>query len=83
VASLDDMVTIGNSLNKNISQLILALNQANSNLVNAIDGQFPNWTGVPATSTSPGVPGQVAYSTSFLFICVATNTWRRVALSTF
>ncbi|MDF3843371.1 hypothetical protein P3W55_16785 [Pseudomonas citronellolis] len=38
---------------------------------------------VPATSTSAGTPGDVALSTTYLYVAVATNTWRRVALSTF
>lgn len=38
---------------------------------------------VPATSASAGTPGDVALSTTYLYVAVATNTWRRVALSTF
>ena len=37
----------------------------------------------PATSSSTGVPGQIGWDSGFLYICVATNTWKRVALSTF
>ena len=36
---------------------------------------------VPATATSTGAVGQFAYSTTYFYICVATNTWRRVAIS--
>jgi hypothetical protein len=32
---------------------------------------------VPATSTSSGVSGQVAYDASYVYICVATDTWIR------
>lgn len=39
------------------------------------------WAAVPALPTSAGVPGQKAYDGTNLYICVATNTWRRVALS--
>ncbi len=42
-----------------------------------------NLVPVPATSTSKGNAGQVAASATFLYLCVATDTWRRVALSTF
>jgi hypothetical protein len=38
---------------------------------------------VPATSTSPGKPNQIAYGGGFLYMCVATNTWVRLALTTF
>lgn len=39
------------------------------------------WVAVPATATSAGTAGQRAYDANFLYICVATNTWRRVALA--
>ncbi len=37
---------------------------------------------VPATATSPGTVGQIAEDNNFFYVCVATNTWRRTALST-
>jgi hypothetical protein len=39
------------------------------------------WVAVPASATATGTAGQVAYASGFLYVCVATNTWRRVALS--
>jgi hypothetical protein len=39
-------------------------------------------TSVPATATSGGTAGQFARDTNFLYMCVATNTWRRTPLST-
>ena len=32
---------------------------------------------VPASSSSSGIAGQVAYNSSYVYICVATNTWIR------
>ncbi|MGA9686070.1 MAG: hypothetical protein WBQ35_22245 [Candidatus Sulfotelmatobacter sp.] len=32
------------------------------------------------SDATPGVPGQIAYDTSYLYICVAPNTWRRAVL---
>jgi hypothetical protein len=43
----------------------------------------PAWQTVPATATSTGTAGQVAYDATHLYVCVATNTWVRVALATF
>lgn len=40
------------------------------------------WTPVPAATNSTGSAGQVAYTNNFLYICVASNTWRRVQLGT-
>ena len=36
----------------------------------------------PATATSAGTKGQIAYASGFLYVCVATNTWQRVAIAT-
>ena len=33
------------------------------------------------TSTSPGTAGQVCYDANYIYICTATNTWKRVALT--
>jgi hypothetical protein len=37
---------------------------------------------VPSTSGSAGVAGQVAYDASYIYVCVALNSWRRVAIAT-
>lgn len=35
----------------------------------------------PATSTSTGSLGQVAFDTSNVYICVAANNWKKIALT--
>jgi hypothetical protein len=42
-----------------------------------------NLVPVPAAVGSNGTAGQVAANATHLYLCVANNTWRRVALSTF
>ena len=42
-----------------------------------------NLVPVPATSASSGTAGQVAADASFLYLCIATNLWRRVAVAAF
>jgi hypothetical protein len=37
---------------------------------------------VPATATSTGIVGQVAYNATHFYVCTATNTWVRAALAT-
>lgn len=37
---------------------------------------------VPATGTSTGAAGDIAYDSSYVYVCTATNTWVRAALST-
>lgn len=36
----------------------------------------------PAAADSPGTQGQIAYELGFLYICVAPDTWERVAVTT-
>lgn len=36
----------------------------------------------PATAAAAGTPGQLAYDASYIYICIATNTWERVAIAT-
>jgi hypothetical protein len=31
----------------------------------------------PATATTAGRAGQIAYDGTYIYICIATNTWRR------
>lgn len=38
---------------------------------------------VPRTSTSAGTTGQIAYDSTYIYICVDTNTWRRFNASAF
>lgn len=39
--------------------------------------------GAPATSGSAGTPGQIAWDSGHIYVCVATNTWKRAVLTTF
>ena len=36
----------------------------------------------PASATATGTAGEVRYDANYVYICVATNTWKRVAIST-
>ena len=36
----------------------------------------------PATASSVGTAGTIAWDASYIYICVATNTWKRVAIAT-
>ena len=36
----------------------------------------------PATSTSPGVTGTIIVTTTYIYVCTATDTWKRVAIAT-
>lgn len=36
----------------------------------------------PASATATGTQGQIAWDANYVYVCVATNTWKRAALST-
>jgi hypothetical protein len=36
----------------------------------------------PASATATGVTGQIAWDANYIYICTATNTWKRVAIAT-
>ncbi len=44
--------------------------------------EYINTSTVPATASSTGTAGQIAYESGWLYICVATDTWQRVAIAT-
>lgn len=37
--------------------------------------------GAPATASSAGAAGQVAWDADYIYVCTATNTWKRAASS--
>lgn len=37
----------------------------------------------PATASSAGTAGQIAFDSGNVYVCVATNTWKKAALTTF
>ena len=36
----------------------------------------------PATSDAPGVEGTITWGDGYIYVCTATDTWQRAALST-
>lgn len=44
---------------------------------------FVNASAVPATITSTGTKGMIAVDLTDLYICVDTDKWRKVAITTF
>lgn len=51
-----------------------------SNFANSVAAKLIS-NSVPASNTSNGIPGQIAYSNSYIFVCVANNTWGRAQLT--
>jgi len=36
----------------------------------------------PATASATGTQGQIAWDANYIYVCTATNTWKRVAIAT-
>lgn len=51
------------------------------NRINA-DGGLKISSGAPASATSTGSAGEIKWDSNYIYVCVATNTWKRVAIST-
>ena len=73
MATLDDDVSVKQQIALNLGLIYQAL--LGQNQLNLVP--------VPATATSNGTAGQVAANATHLYLCVATNVWRRVAISSF
>lgn len=54
----------------------------NSSFSAAADHVHPTFVAAPASASADGVKGQMACDGSYLYICTATDTWKRVAIST-
>lgn len=52
---------------------ILAYNTAST-------GVAPNMIDAPSSSTDIGIPGQTAYDSSYFYVCIAPNSWKRIAM---
>jgi hypothetical protein len=74
-------------INDNISEIIIDGGSFIVNcpistpLVQAGQYTIPALNTAPATATSTGALGEIRYTAGFIYVCIATNTWRRTALT--
>jgi hypothetical protein len=47
-----------------------------------VNGTLRVTPATPASSSATGVAGQIAWDASYIYVCTATNTWKRASLST-
>lgn len=78
--ALDLNVNTGGSITQRIN---------NATVVNvtstgaAVSGKFyVSTTQTPASASASGTTGQICWDASYLYVCVNTNTWTRVAIAT-
>lgn len=47
-----------------------------------IDGTLTVATSTPASSSATGTTGTIVWDSTYIYVCVATNTWKRVEIAT-
>lgn len=57
---------------------LLAVVDVSANTTKKVTKNAFLWKPAPPTPTSPGQAGDMAFNATHVFICVATNTWRRI-----
>ena len=48
-----------------------------------VSGTIQATLSTPASSSAAGTSGQIKWDANYIYVCTATNTWKRVALSSF
>ncbi len=56
-----------------------AFDKCNDNFTELYNGATPNST--PASASATGVAGNIVWDSGYIYVCVATNTWKRVAIA--
>lgn len=66
----------------NIVSVAAVLTSGNNGIIFVRPAVEDIWQAVPASATATGRKGDNAFDSNYFYVCVATNTWKRVALST-
>ena len=66
----------------NVISICVVVSAANNGTLMVRPTIEDHWSAVPATATSVGRKGSVAFDASYFYVCVATNTWKRTPLTT-
>jgi hypothetical protein len=61
----------------------LAVNQSSAQTTLDVNGTFRFNSLTPASSSASGVTGQYAWDSNYMYVCTATNTWKRAGLTSF
>jgi|694.fasta_scaffold15023_7 hypothetical protein len=64
------------------SSAILQIRLADDTGYTTLDAQLRLQGTAPATAGATGTAGDVRYDSDYIYICTATNTWKRVAIAT-
>lgn len=66
----------------NIVSIAVVLSSGVNGIIFVRPQNLDHWQPTPATSSSTGRKGDRAFDTDYLYVCVATDTWKRTPLTT-
>lgn len=90
----DSLRVAGGKINDNFNELYAALGNGTTLSIATVakTGAYTDLSGKPPTapalvappvsSIAVGTVGQISWDANYIYICVNTNTWKRVALTT-
>jgi hypothetical protein len=64
------------------SSAILQARLADDSGYTTIDAQHRLQGTAPATASSTGTAGDIRYDADYIYVCTATDTWKRAAITT-
>ena len=70
----DPVNTVKESSNSSIKTRLTSAETSLAKKIDKVD--------VPSDASSTGTAGQIAIDSNYIYVCVATNTWKRAAIST-
>lgn len=73
---LQRVLTNGNIANLDLTANTFYANNVTANAVTITTAK------TPLTAADVGVQGQIAWDANYIYVCVANNTWKRSALTT-
>lgn len=56
-----------------------AFDKCNDNFTELYNGAMPNTT--PASASATGTAGRIVWDSNYIYVCVAPDTWKRVAIA--
>jgi hypothetical protein len=79
--NFDSLISLSIGENTNLGKY-LAISFAETLFCVGADKLVLDFSNTPASSTAPGRRGTICWDGSYIYVCVATDTWKRVAIGT-
>ena len=51
-------------------------------LVSDVNGSLTHPSNPPASATDTGIAGTITWDANYIYVCIDTNVWKRVAITT-